>query len=1420
MASGALPAAGPSGRPPAADVVNPTVSGVVHRQLDRTKLFVKLIDLGVLVAWAGAGLLGYFLVLAIVDHWVVSLGTVGRWLSLVGMLVGLGWLFAKGLAPLLLKRINPAYAAHTIEETMPAFKNSISTFLDLEQEKRDVHAGILEAVGHKAARDIGAVEVDSVVDRSQLIRVGYVLVAIFASFAAYKILSPRDPLQTVARVLAPWADISRPSRVRILELSPGNKEVYYGDSVEVKISVRGTHDGDEVRLIYSTADGQTVDRAIVMKAGVGNVDYTATLPANESAGSASQAGIQQDLIYRVEAGDAVSNSYRLSVISAPTILVKRLSYAYPAYMKKAALTVDSQGDISAPEGTKVRIEATANVPIATAVLEMDPVDGKPTATLDMSVEGQNARGGLQLLRDRDGNPKYRHYQVRITTSDGQKNAKPILHAIEVLADLPPEATILSPEELVHEVPLDGVLPVEVRAVDPDFGLTSVRLATLQGEQEQVLVSLLKDGSSEVPQFTGKGELSPAKLKMKVGDELTFFAMASDNRHDMESGSLRPNVGRSVGHVLRVIAPESATKAQEKPADDESEGANKPKEDGGDDMSPMEGTSPENMPPKTTDKPKDNGTDGNNTDSGSSEEKTNENQGENKGPENPGENSETEKGSSAKENSGKNDKNSKGNSSKKENGSKEKSEGSNSDDSGNKEEGSSKQQDNKNKTGSKESKTGAGEGSKEKEPSSPMNKPTQGNSGSKEKSGEKNSDKSKKNGGKENSSGGSTSSGSKEKGEQGKEKQGGSSKQQEGATQDKSGGGEDAEGSPMGNSPQSGESQSGEEGAGPTTGEAAGNSETPSGRKGADSQDATGAASGTDSSGGSGGSGADKPAGDHDGEKFDRILERIKQKQGGTGSDSGTRNENSRIERSKNQSTENRNLNEFEGDVPGSPRGKEAKGNPNPSAAKEVDGNAPSGANPTNPMEGAASEGPKEKGTSGRNKEGNMNPGEKEKLPGTSGEKEKGIGGTEPQSPEKKTGPMGSEGTGNDASQKEKEKRGGNAPEAQSPERNPGRAAKNKEGGDGGAKKPSTAGSGTQGDPMNGALEQGLNKDTPKDPTENRNEKNTGELSGPSKSKKQSNAKSSTSGSESGQGSQGGGQQANQAGKGSAGSNQSDDDGAGASKEKGNGEDGVNGGDGNTAEGATGRPDPNKQKGNGSTSRSTDNPMGTPMNGEGGKEGEGSSGAGPMPPEGGKQGKAPRGKQGTGANPMTPGGEDDGSDNVASDETATAEGSPAKTPNTKGMPSGIGAPGKTGQGGAPMEGSAEAAESASGEVPDGDAANLDYTRKATAMALDYLKDQEHNPDPELLKELNWTEADLKNFLKRWEALSDESKTDATKKHELDEALRSLGLSAPTAKKRQGGKASDAVRGIGDGQSRVAPPSRYRDQFEAFRSRQGK
>ena len=79
--------------------------------------------------------------------------------------------------------------------------------------------------------------VEATVDRSRLIHAGYVLCGVMALFAAYKILSPKDPFQTVARVLAPWADIARPSRVQISDVQPGNAEVYHGQTVNVSALV-------------------------------------------------------------------------------------------------------------------------------------------------------------------------------------------------------------------------------------------------------------------------------------------------------------------------------------------------------------------------------------------------------------------------------------------------------------------------------------------------------------------------------------------------------------------------------------------------------------------------------------------------------------------------------------------------------------------------------------------------------------------------------------------------------------------------------------------------------------------------------------------------------------------------------------------------------------------------------------------------------------------------------------------------------------------------------------------------------------------------------------------------------------------------------------------------------------------------------
>ena len=79
----------------------------------------------------------------------------------------------------------------------------------------------------------------------------------------------------------------------------------------------------------------------------------------------------------------------------------------------------------------------------------------------------------------------------------------------------------------------------------------------------------------------------------------------------------------------------------------------------------------------------------------------------------------------------------------------------------------------------------------------------------------------------------------------------------------------------------------------------------------------------------------------------------------------------------------------------------------------------------------------------------------------------------------------------------------------------------------------------------------------------------------------------------------------------------------------------------------------------------------------------------------------------------------------------------------------------------------------GEVPPGEQPNLEYARKATDLVLEYLKDQQSDPDEDLLKKLGWTKENLEDFVRRWADLKRTAREDPRARQQLDDAHR-LGL----------------------------------------------
>lgn len=1224
--------------PPPAHVQSVERERLIRRQLARTSWHVRLVDMtSALVVWA-IGLLLLFLAAAVIDHWI-GLGTVGRCLALTAVTGFTLWYLALHVGPLLVRAINPAYAARTIEEATPTLKNSLINFLMLRQDRSGLKEIVYQAVEQQAATDIAAVPVEAAVDRSRLIHAGYALCAAMTIFAAYKILSPKDPFQTIARVLAPWAEIVRPSRVQISEVEPGSTEVYYGQTVHITATVRGVRDNDKVSVRYSTADGQTIDQPIEMKLAAGN-RYECDLPPEQGQFAAST-GLLQNATYRVVAGDAETFPYRLSVVAAPTIIVDRLDYQFPAYTRKVAESIRQQGDIKALEGTKVTIHAIANQPIKSAWIEFDPTSGGTTAeTVPLATDGQSAGGTitLQLRADRQ-TPWRATYQVRFYNERSQRSQQPILHRIEVLRDLAPEVQILKPESLRVSVPENGEQTIEVRAVDPDFGLSKLSLEGVALGKSPLNLNLLADGANQPPQITVPYSFRPREHNLVAGDELKFSAVAQDNRTSPLTGEPEPNTTRTKEYTLVVTAAQNQSPSAGGQANKQPQGnsAVKTDEQKSKQSSPKE--SPKNDEPRQPDKKDSQPKDG---DSGSKQQpdKT-QNQGE-KGKSDPQQ-------------------------SQKSNSQKQQPQSNNYQDSQQKSESQQNNQEPRNQETANQQ---------------PQDQQQKSQSGDQQQSGQGS-------GGQQNDG----QSGGKQQGQKGGQS------------------GSKPESNDAGGDEQKGESI----GQGSKGGRPSGNSRQNGDQRGEQSGDVGGEPSDNQSGG----------KARHDGQAIERIWKQMQQRGQGNqqpGQDSQQKDQNPPRQDSPNDQQPTAQDNSQPGGQSQSAGSSQAKGQnvPNPGTPEGNDQRLdPSG-------------------------KSSQSQGKADKTGDRLDDQKHGQNPSEQQS------------GGN---------KGGQSHGANKSDKGEKSSATKAENRDPGAGKSSDEGAGQATNDKSGSGDGAFkNLDHKKELKPDNEKPGENEPSPANSTHRQNDSKGGTSGDNSGGGKQGAGQPGAQQGNDSAGSKSVGDQGAGKAQETGSGEIGSKAGQQQPASGKTGQS--GIEKGQGSASR-------------------GSEGSNPP---------------GANADQSTPGNQPGNSPAISKSNNQPSSGK---------------ASGQRPVGGSNDNSETQQDKSRATEDQDADAANLEYARKATEMVLRRLKDEEHNPDPELLDKLGWTREDLAEFLRRWESLEKSANESKTGKRELDEALKSLGLRDPANRRRAGGKTSDNDRNLRDAGNRTAAPPKYRELFDAFR-----
>ncbi len=212
-----------------------------------------------------------------------------------------------------------------------------------------------------------------------------------------------------------------------------------------------------------------------------------------------------------------------------------LTYLYPAHTHLAPRTVTgTDGTITAPAGTQVRLQTRADRAVAAAAAV---VDG---ASVPLDVAGGRDLSGTLVVR-RAGS-----YRFRFLGAGGRTLAEGPPIPIALQADAPPEVAIDAPTDGFEVQPHD-LVGIRWRASD-DYGLSQVALVyRAPGRPGETRVILRK--TPEAPRhLRGEDHLDLAPLSLSPGDTLSYTVEALDN--DAVEG---PKSGRAPARTLKVFS---------------------------------------------------------------------------------------------------------------------------------------------------------------------------------------------------------------------------------------------------------------------------------------------------------------------------------------------------------------------------------------------------------------------------------------------------------------------------------------------------------------------------------------------------------------------------------------------------------------------------------------------------------------------------------------------------------------------------------------------------------------------------------------------------------------------------------------------------------------------------------------------------
>jgi hypothetical protein len=343
--------------------------------------------------------------------------------------------------------------------------------------------------------------------------------------------------QLAIRAVLPGANIARVSRihVKVLEPTPHSLILAEDETVAVVVDVTGGN-FDDVTLETSTPTQGTVRH--IMRGMTGS-EFAANILVGE-----------ESVEYRILAGDAITQRFRIESRARPHVLAFHKTYRFPEYAQLEDETVtEPHGDLLVLEGTESKLILELDQEVSSAELRIAPSDSDEVqvVTLERVTDQKKSAGAVQWMAQVPVSAAG-IYKVHLVSKETEfENIFSPKYEIRPLPDLIPKAGFVNQQEPTLLLPPNDILALQGMAED-DLPVVSLEQQISVNGREWQSVSLDAQPSDE----SGGRRVAAAwdwdllGYKLKTGDQVLTKLVATDRKG---------NIGESIPLRVVVAAPD-------------------------------------------------------------------------------------------------------------------------------------------------------------------------------------------------------------------------------------------------------------------------------------------------------------------------------------------------------------------------------------------------------------------------------------------------------------------------------------------------------------------------------------------------------------------------------------------------------------------------------------------------------------------------------------------------------------------------------------------------------------------------------------------------------------------------------------------------------------------------------------------------